>query len=89
MPRELTPAERAITNTLANGSADAAVTLRTLAVSTGWNVAAPPGSSEAVLLDHNARRSIFGRIFEVLSLTPAGRQALTEALIMPPDEVVE
>lgn len=81
--RELTPVERAVNNTLASGSADAARTLKAMAEAAGWNVTLPFGTDRDMLADHNSRRNVFGHIFDALSLTPAGRAALTEALIVP------
>lgn len=54
--------------------------LRDLAAQTGFMASLPPGSAAEVLIEHNAGRRFFGRLYEILSLTQAGREALAVAL---------
>lgn len=77
--RQLSPVEQAYTSLLAD-SAYAVIVLRDLAGETGFMAALPAGSDPAILTDHNAARRVFGRIYEILSLTPQGRATLAAAL---------
>ena len=54
--------------------------LRDLAEHTGFMSSLPVGSSAEVLIEHNAARRIFGRLYEILSLSEEGREALAVAL---------
>lgn len=54
--------------------------LRDLAAETGFLACMPPGTSTDVLVDHNAARRTFGRIYEILTATEQGREAMAEAL---------
>lgn len=65
-------------------SANGVMVLRDLAAQTGFMAALPRGADAADLIDHNARRAVFGRLYEILSLTPGGRETLAAAL--RPDE---
>lgn len=56
--------------------------LRDLAQQCGFTSALPAGIEDAMLRDHNAKRAVFGRVFEILRLTSAGRDAIAWA-IMP------
>jgi hypothetical protein len=53
--------------------------LRDLAAQTGFHAALPRGSSPELLIDHNARRAVFGRVYEILGLTSTGRETLEAA----------
>lgn len=55
--------------------------LRDLAAQCGFTAALPRGVDDGTLRDHNARRAIFGRIFEILLLTEGGRDAIAWALM--------
>lgn len=61
-------------------SANAVTVLRDLAEATGFMSSLPVGTDPMVLVDHNARRAVFGRIYEILSLTEKGRATLAAAL---------
>lgn len=54
--------------------------LRDLMHECGFMASLPLGSDPNLLIDHNARRSVFGRIYEILNQHPAGRDALALAL---------
>lgn len=54
--------------------------LRDLAEQTGFMSSMPVGTSPEVLIEHNAGRRFFGRLYEILSLTEQGREALAVAL---------
>lgn len=62
------------------GSGYALPVLRDLISETGFMAALPKGADPLILADHNARRAVFGRIYEILSLTPEGRATLAAAL---------
>jgi hypothetical protein len=53
--------------------------LRDLIAHTGFMSSLPIGTDPAVLADHNARRAVFGRIYEILMTSHAGQRALAEA----------
>lgn len=55
------------------------VVLRDLMNECGFMASLPPGSDPLILTDHNARRSVFGRIYEILNQHPSGRDALALA----------
>ena len=59
--------------------------LRDMAGQCGFTAALPADADEAMLRDHNARRAVFGRVFEILRLTPSGRDAIVWA-ILPGDK---
>lgn len=61
-------------------NANAVAVLRDLASETGFMASLPAGTDPQVLIDHNARRAVFGRIYEILVLTAQGRATLAEAL---------
>ena len=59
--------------------------LRDLAEYTGFMASLPIGTDPAVLTDHNARRAVFGRIYEILMTSHAGQRALAE-VFRPADD---
>ncbi len=76
---ELSATEKAYLGLLTSNSY-AVTVLRDLATATGFMASLPLGTDPMILIDHNARRAVFGRIYEILSLTPQGRATLAEAL---------
>lgn len=54
--------------------------LRDMASETGFMAALPKGADASLLIDHNAVRRVFGRIYEILALSNEGREALVVAL---------
>lgn len=54
--------------------------LRDLAAATGFMASLPVGASPELLIEHNAGRRFFGRLYEILALSPEGREALAVAL---------
>lgn len=54
--------------------------LRDLADATGFMASLPVGSSPELMIEHNAGRRFFGRLYEILVLTQRGREAMAEAL---------
>jgi hypothetical protein len=76
--RQLSDLEQAYT-ALFSDSAHAVMVLRDLATQTGFMASLPVGTDPDVLTDHNARRAVFGRIYEILVLTASGRRAIAEA----------
>lgn len=54
--------------------------LRDLAETTGFMSSLPVGAGNDLLIEHNAGRRLFGRLYEILSLTETGREALAVAL---------
>lgn len=62
-------------------SAYGSMVLRDLARQCGFAAALPPDADGAMLKDHNARRAVFGRIYEILRLSPAGRDIIAWALM--------
>lgn len=54
--------------------------LRDLARTTGFMASLPVGTHTDLLVDHNAGRRFFGRIYEILVTTQRGREAMAEAL---------
>lgn len=54
--------------------------LRDLSELTGFMSSLPVGASADLLIEHNAGRRFFGRLYEILSLTETGREALAVAL---------
>ena len=80
MQPELSPLEQAVTTTFADGRACGIAVLKHLATITGFLSALPRGADISLLTDHNARRAVFGEIYEILMLSDAGRQVLAEAL---------
>jgi hypothetical protein len=83
MPHELTPLEKAVTEAFGDGRGCAIIVLRHLAQITGFLSALPKGADASILVDHNARRAVFGELYEILMLSTAGRQVLAEALRPP------
>jgi hypothetical protein len=77
--RQLSDIEKAYT-ALFSDSAHAVMVLRDLATQTGFMVALEIGTDPAVHFDHNARRAVFGRLYDILNLTASGRRAIAEAL---------
>lgn len=65
-----------------NDDAGAAV-LRDMALHCGFNAALPAGADLSIHAHHNGLRAAFGRVFEILSLSPGGREQLA-ALLTPP-----
>jgi len=62
-------------------SAYGTMVLRDLAQQCGFTASLPREADDAMLRDHNARRAIFGRVFEILLLAPGGRDAIAWALM--------
>lgn len=54
--------------------------LRDLADRTGFMSSLPVGASSDLLIEHNAGRRFFGRLYEILSFTETGREVLAVAL---------
>jgi hypothetical protein len=54
--------------------------LRDLAQTTGFMSSLPIGTKPEILIEHNAGRRLFGRLFEILALSEDGREALAVAL---------
>lgn len=54
--------------------------LRDLLRSNGFFATLPPGADAMTLADHNARRAVLGRVYEILCLTHDGREALAGAM---------
>ena len=78
--RQLSDLEKAYQGLFLGGEANAVAVLRDLASETGFMASLPVGTDPQVLIDHNARRAVFGRIYEILTLTAQGRATLAEAL---------
>ena len=53
--------------------------LRDLISTTGFLASLPIGANSDLMVDHNAMRRTFGRIYEILMATPRGREAVAEA----------
>lgn len=66
------------------GSVAGIKVLRDLNTLCGFNSAWPAGTDPQVLIDHNAARRVFGRIYEILSATDMGREAMAEAFRLGP-----
>lgn len=79
-----TPPELITAYTEVFTSAYGTMVLRDLAQQCGYAAALPPDADAATLKDHNARRAVFGRLFEILRLSPGGRDAIAWA-ILPAD----
>jgi len=77
---ELTRAYEAVFST-----AYGAMVLRDLAQQCGFMASLPIGASVEMLRDHNTRRAVFGHLYEILSHSVAGRDAIQWA-IKPQDE---
>ena len=69
---------RSIHNVFTAGD-DGLRALRWLAITSGFHATLPAGSSIEVHIDHNARRSMFGVVYEILNATHEGREALSVA----------
>lgn len=77
--RQLSEIEKAYLAVFDN-RATVVMVLRDLVGETGFMAALPKGADASILIDHNARRAVFGRIYEILSLTSEGRATLAEAM---------
>jgi hypothetical protein len=84
--RQLDEIEKAYQHVFA-GSAYAVMVLRDLELLAGFRSTYPAGTDPQLLIDHNAVRRLFGRIYETLSLTPEGRATLAE--VFTPAETKE
>lgn len=75
------------TETLARAYAEVFTTaygtmvLRDMAEQCGFTAALPADASDETLRDHNARRAVFGRVFEILRLSSSGRDAIAWAIL--------
>lgn len=58
--------------------------LRDLNTLCGFHSTWPTATDPMVLVDHNAARRVFGRIYEILSATELGREAMAEAFRLGP-----
>lgn len=85
---ELSATEKAYLGLLTSNSY-AVTVLRDLATATGFMASLPNATDPLILVDHNARRAVFGRIYEILSLTPQGRATLAAALAPAEQEETE
>lgn len=66
-------------------TAHGTMVLRDLAQQCGFMASLPIGASVEMLRDHNTRRAVFGHLYEILSHSVAGRDAIQWA-IQPQDE---
>lgn len=66
-------------------TAHGTMVLRDLAQQCGFMAALPVSAPTEMIRDHNTRRAVFGHIYEILSHSVAGRDAIQWA-IKPQDE---
>lgn len=80
VPDDMTELARAYTETFT--TAYGSLVLRDLATMCGALAVLPEDASHDELVAHNARQALFGKVIEALAVSPAGREAISGA-IMP------